>query len=192
MIKERQKWIALLVVCTFFWLMQVSTMPAAAAGTTDKIGSISVEQGPDYYEAVSHRTAPVREKSMLPAILIGAGILAATAVVLFLVVIKKDYDIRGTWKIEYLRNDGSVWDTTNATFSGTKESGTVVSSAGATSTYTVVGKTVSWPLGGNWAKHTATFTGEGTLSGTWDWGDGATGNFSAAFIYRFPPPVPSP
>jgi hypothetical protein len=182
MIKKQQKWIALLVVCTFLWLMQVSTMPVAAAGTTEQLSSASAEQGPDYYEAVSQKAAPAKKKSMLPIILIGVGLVAVTAAVLFLVVLKNKYDIRGTWKFEYLELSGAVWYTMNATFAGTKESGTVTSVTGSISNYTVVDKTVSWPLGGGWALHTATFTDKDTISGTWDWGGGYDGNFRATRI----------
>ena len=90
MTNKQQKWIALLVVCAFLWLMQVSFMPVAAAGTTEKISSPSTEQGPNFHEAVSHRATKAKKKSILPWILIGAGVLTVTAVVLILVLKKGD------------------------------------------------------------------------------------------------------
>jgi hypothetical protein len=50
MIKKQQKWIALLVVFTFMWLLQVSTMPLAAAGTAEQVSSANSEQGPRFIE----------------------------------------------------------------------------------------------------------------------------------------------
>ncbi len=178
MIKKQQKWIAILVVCAFMWLMQVSTMPVSAAGTAEKASLAGTEQGPDYFEAIAHKAAPAKKKSILPWILIGAGVVAVTAVVLFLVVLKKDYDIRGTWRFDYLETDGTVWFTGNLIFTGTKESGTVTSPYALSSTYTVVGKTVTIAENSSFALHTATFTDEDTLSGTWG-GGGNTGSFRA-------------
>jgi hypothetical protein len=92
MIKKQQKWIALLVTLTFMWLLQVSTMPMAAANAPEQIGSAGAEQGPDYVEAVGHKVAPAKKKSILPIILIGVGVVAVAAV-LFLVVLKTKYDL---------------------------------------------------------------------------------------------------
>lgn len=178
MIKKQQKWIAILVVCAFMWLMQVSTMPVRAADTAEKASLAGTEQGPDYFEAIAHKAAPANKKSILPWILIGAGIVAVTAAVLFLVVLKKDYDIRGTWRFDYLETDGTVWFTSNVTFAGTKDSGTVTNPYNLSSAYTVVDKTVTITKNGSWALHTATFTDEDTLSGTWDWGSGDNGCFN--------------
>jgi hypothetical protein len=88
MIKKQQRWIALLVVCTFMWLMQVSSMPVAAADKTEQVSSLCTNQGPDYFEAVNHRNAPAKKKSILPWILIGVGLLAVTTVILILVASK--------------------------------------------------------------------------------------------------------
>ncbi len=90
MIKNQQKWIALLVVCTFVWLMQISVMPVAAAGTTEQVSSARTEQEPDYLESVSHKPNQAKKKSMLPFILIGAGLLAVTTAVVLLLLLKKD------------------------------------------------------------------------------------------------------
>ena len=140
MIKKQQKWIALLVVCTFMWLMQVSTMPVAAAGTTAQVSSANSEQGPDYLEAVGQKAAPAKKKSMLPYVLIGVGVVALTAV-LFLVVLKTNYDIVGNWTLTYSWSGGSY--TYDTVFSGTKKSGTMVMNGSVNGVYTVDGKKVT-------------------------------------------------
>ncbi|MBN2399328.1 MAG: hypothetical protein JXI33_03205 [Candidatus Aminicenantes bacterium] len=139
MIKRHERWIALLVVCTFVWLLQVSTMPAAAAGTTGQVSSASVEQGPDYYEAMGETAAPAKKKSILPVILIGVGVLAVTAVVLFLFVLNK-YDIVGTWFITYTMFKGTY--AYEAVFSGSKKSGTLTLAGTLNGAYSVDGKKV--------------------------------------------------
>ncbi|MCX6555679.1 MAG: hypothetical protein NTZ12_11820, partial [Candidatus Aminicenantes bacterium] len=96
MIKKQQKWIALFVALTFMWLLQVSAMPVAAAGTSEQAGVASAEQGPNFYDAAKPKPAPAPKKSILPYVLIGVGV-AAVAVVLILVVFKTNYDITGTW-----------------------------------------------------------------------------------------------
>jgi len=180
MIKKQQKRIALLVAFTFIWLLQVSTLPLAAANTTEQVSSASAEPGPDFVEAVGHKAAPAPKKSILPIVLIGVGVVAVAAV-LILVVLKKSYDIRGTWKFEYLNPDGSVWWTiTNVVFTGTKESGTVVDDI-YTTTYTVDGKKiVITELPSSVAKHEATFIDSDNFSGTWAYTGGDNGNFRAS------------
>jgi hypothetical protein len=163
MIKKQQKWIALLVVCTFMWLMQVSTMPVAAAGTTEQISSASAGQGPDYYEAVGQKAAPAKKKSMLPWILIGVGVIAVSAALYFF-VLKTNYDIRGTWYFT------TLWGSNPATnfsliFTGDKKTGTY-SEGALNGPYTVDGKNVTWshPLFN--MVFTGKFTGKDSLSGT--------------------------
>ena len=119
MIKKQQKWIALFVAVTFIWLLQVSTMPLAAAGTTEKVSSASSEQGPDFVEAVGQKYVPAPKKSILPYILIGVGVIAVAAV-LFLVVLKTKYDITGSWHFVFTHG-GSLNYT--IVFTGTKSSG---------------------------------------------------------------------
>jgi hypothetical protein len=166
MIKKQQKWIALLVTLTFMWLLQVSTMPLAAASAPEQIGSASAEQGPDYVEAVGYKAAPAKKKSIVPIILIGVGV-AAVAAVLILVVFKTKYDIVGTWEITTAWSGGGGGTVTNE-FVGDKKSGDVnlvlSGSSAKWGEYTVDGKKVTfWIL-------TSTFTGEFTdkthMSGT--------------------------
>jgi hypothetical protein len=179
MTNKPKNWTAVLVICSFICMMQVSAMPAGAAVPADQAGLAAAGQGTDFHEVAAQKATPAKKKSILPWVLIGAGVVAVTAAVLFLVVLKKDYDIRGTWKFEYLEADGTVWWTGSAVFAGTKESGSVTADVGSVSTYTVADKTVTIAMSGGWALHTATFVDEDTLSGTWDWGGGTPGNFRA-------------
>jgi hypothetical protein len=138
MIKKQKKWIALLTALTFMWLLQVSTMPLAAANTTEQVGSASAEQGPDFVEAAGHKVAPAPKKSILPYVLIGVGVVAVAAV-LILVVFKTTYDIVGTWT----NTDTILTHTTDIVFKGDKKSGTLTLIHYIdTGTYTVSGKTV--------------------------------------------------
>jgi hypothetical protein len=141
MIKKQQKWIALLVTLTFMGLLQVSTMPcaAAAAGTTEQISAANAEQGPRYIEEEGDSGFVAKKKSILPIILIGVGVIAVAAV-LFLVVLKTSYDITGTWT-----ETDTIWTGGDTTiiFSGDKASGTLrLEEFDDTGTYTVDGKTV--------------------------------------------------
>jgi hypothetical protein len=146
MIKKQQKWIALLVVFTFMWLLQVSTMPVAAAGAVEKVSAAKEEQGPGFFEASGYVYAPAK-KSILPVVLIVVGVAAAAAV-LFLVVLKSKYDIRGSWAMTIT----STKDPANvehwiATYTGTKTSGDVEFAAnyGAIKLrYSVDGKNISF------------------------------------------------
>jgi hypothetical protein len=141
MIKKNQKWIALLVTLTFMWLLQVSGTPLPAAGSEAQVSAASAEQGPDFIEAVGHKVAPVKKKSMLPYILIGVGVVAVAAV-LFLVVLKTNYDIVGTWSLTYTATGAGTF-TYDTVFTGTKTSGTMNMNNSVTGPYTVDGKNVS-------------------------------------------------
>ncbi len=193
MIKKQQKWIALLVVCTFLWLMQVSTMPMAAAGTSGQTGVASAEQGPDYYEAIGQKAAPAKKKSILPLILIGVGVVAITAV-LFLVVFKTNYDITGSWHIILTGTGGGApsKDYDPCTFTGDKKTGTfqIETYYDGMGTYSVDGKTVT--LRNTHANYpgwvwTGEFTDKTHISGTstwqtWTWSWTATKNATAATV----------
>ena len=160
MIKKHQKWIALLVVCTFAWLMHISTMPVSAA-----------EQGPGVYEAAKPKPAPAPKKSILPYVLIGVGVVAVAAV-LFLVVLKTSYDLRGTWNLT--RSSEFTWITNPRAFvfaGDSKESGTLsLTVASDTGTWTADGKTINFNLTKDASQFlwtfTGTFTDKNNLSGT--------------------------
>jgi hypothetical protein len=168
MLKKQQKWIALLVTLTFAWMLQVSTMPLAAAGSAEQTSFANVEQGPDFVEAVGHKPAPPPKKSILPYVLIGVGVVAVAAV-LILVVFKTTYDIVGTWTVNWTWTAGYTGTGTKpCVFSGTKDSGTVSGFYGDNGTYTVDGKNVTWILssydpGFKW---TGQFDTKDTMSGT--------------------------
>jgi hypothetical protein len=176
MMKRHEKWIALLVVFTFAWLLQVSTMPVAAADSSEPAGVASAEQGPNFYEAAKPKPAPAPKKSILPYVLIGVGVVAVAAV-LFLVVLKTKYDLRGTWSLT--RSSEFTWITNprNFIFAGeSRESGTLsITVASDTGTWTVDGKTVSFTLTKDandflWT-FTGTFTDKANLTGTVNYHD---------------------
>lgn len=131
----------LMVTLTFIWLMQISAMPVAAAGTAEHVGAATVEQGPGMVEVVSHKAAPAKKKSILPYVLIGVGVVAVAAV-LYLVVFKTQYDITGSWN--FVLTDGAKTKSLPFVFTGTKESG-FFSFQGTPplGTYTVDGKNVT-------------------------------------------------
>ncbi|MEI6613990.1 MAG: hypothetical protein WCL37_03765 [Chrysiogenales bacterium] len=173
MIKKQQKWIALLVTLTFIWLLQVSTMPLAAANTAEQASFASFEQGPDFIEAVKHKAAPPPKKSILPYVLIGVGVVAVAAV-LFLVVFKTKYkyDIRGTWQYYYKWDDLSTeTGPITITFSGSQSSGQLVFDVqedNQQGTYTITKENVSFVIDSNhkpW-NHTGSFESENKMSGT--------------------------
>jgi hypothetical protein len=182
MIKKQQKWIALLVICTFAWLLHVSAMPLSASGSSEKASSVSAGSGPDHYEVVGQKAAPAKKKSMLPLILIGAGALTVTAVALFLWpgILKTKYDVTGSWVFVFTGPFNSIYQTD---FTGTKKSGNWVwsHSPSTKGTYTVDGKnlTMTPGAGDGWtATITGTFTSKDVMSGTWVQ-DGNTWNWTA-------------
>jgi len=166
MIKKQQKWIALFVAVTFIWLLQVSTMPLAAAGTTEMVSSANSEQGPDFFEAVGRKYTPAPKKSILPYILIGVGVIAVAAV-LFLVVLKTKYDITGSWAFIFTRGVTNIPQT--ITFTGTKASGTYATAENPalTGTYTVDEKNATMTVtGASHIEFYGSFSDKDTMSGT--------------------------
>ncbi|MBN2400687.1 MAG: hypothetical protein JXI33_10160 [Candidatus Aminicenantes bacterium] len=184
--KKQQKWIALFVALTFIWLMQVSTMPVAAAGMGGQAGIENGEAGPDYLEAIGQKAAPAKKKSMLPIILIGVAVLGVTAAVLFLVVLKTKYDILGSWTVNWVfTTGGSDSGAYTITFSGTKTSGNLTDSYGDSGTYTVDGKNVTWIFTNVSSDFTWTgkFDTKDTMSGTVSWpSGGASGTWTATRV----------
>ena len=79
MIKKQQKWTALLMTISFAWLLRVSAMPVAAAGTTEAVTSASVEQAPRVFEQQGPEwNRPVKKKTVL----IIVGVLCALAIII--------------------------------------------------------------------------------------------------------------
>jgi len=164
MIKKQQKWIALLVTLTFMWLLQVSTMPVAAASTTEQIGSANAEQAPSFIEEEGDSSYQPRKKSALPLIL-GVVAVGALAAVLVLVVFKTKYDITGAWTLTW-KYEGDPQASNTITFTGDKKTGTFQIST-ASGTYTVDSKKVQWVYsGGGSTTYTGEFTDKTHMSGT--------------------------
>jgi hypothetical protein len=165
MIKKQQKWIALLVAFTFMWLLQVSTMPLAAANAPEQISSANNEQAPRFIEEEGDSGYQAKKKSILPIILIGVGVVALAAV-LFLVVLKTKYDITGKWDFAFsATNTTKKWSWAQ-TFTGDAKKGTFKDEYGDTGTYTVDGKNVSWKFDDWNMSGTGTFSNKDTISGT--------------------------
>ena len=180
MIKKQQKRIAWFVVLAFMWLLQVSTMPLAAATTSEHVSAANAEQTPSFVERVKASGSPAKGKSILPYVLIGAGVIAVAAI-LVLVVFKTQYDIVGTWTIHIIYDDeGNPWDAITV-FSGDKKSGTTRDDYGDTGTYTVHGNNVTFTL--IWSDTIMTFTGEfdgkDEMSGSFDEASKWTGTWTA-------------
>jgi len=173
MIKKQKKWIALLVTLTFVWLLQVSTLPVAAAGAPEQISSANSEQGPRFIEEEGGGRFHAKKKSILPMVLIGVGVVAVAAV-LILVVFKTSYDIRGNWNVSRTSN-GSTYDFT-VNFSGEKASGTFEANQSGSilsGTYTADDKNVVWTFASS-SKYTGTFSDKDTMSGAYLKYDGTT------------------
>lgn len=171
MIKKQHKWIAWFVTVTFIWLLHVSAMPLAANGTAEQISAAGSEQGPAYIEEAGTAGGAAGKKSILPYVLIGAGVLAAAAV-LFLVVLKTSYDITGSWRFKFI-SPGEEFNVT-IVFTGTKKSGTTewVGIPKDNGTYSVDDKNVTIILAIFPAiQVNGQFTGKDSMSGTLDDGE---------------------
>ncbi|HSQ35546.1 MAG TPA: hypothetical protein VLQ89_06105, partial [Candidatus Binatia bacterium] len=149
-------------------------MPLAAAS----------EQGPDFVEVTGAESAPAKSKSILPLVLIGVGVVAVAAV-LFLVVLKTNYDIVGNWTVVWQWTAGDDYgDSTTFSFVGTKESGTTTA-YGDSGPYTVDGKKVTWTFISEdptfvW---TGEFDSKDAMSGTMNWSDaGLSGTWTATRV----------
>jgi hypothetical protein len=174
MIKKQQKRIAILVTLTFVWLLQVSTMPVAAANAPEQISSASSEQGPRVIEEEGDSGYHAKKKSIMPIILIGVGVVAIAAV-LFLVVLKTTYDIVGTWD----ESNTMFSEGTTIHFNGDKKSGTLdMEVYSDTGTYSVDGKNVHFEF--NTPGHGYNFVYDGqfddkdNMSGTVKYYEGST------------------
>ena len=193
MIKKHQKWIALIVTLTFVWLLQVSTMPLAAGVTSEQIASADAEQGPNFVERTGVAGPVAAKKSVLPYVLIGVGVVAVAAV-LFLVVLKTDYDITGSWDFSFVL--GSETMDYTIVFSGSQSAGTFhfLEIPSNTGPYTVDGKNVAMTFNNYPAiEFTGQFTGKDKMSGTlndggklWNW---VAVRFASASTDRLPAPA---
>ena len=175
MIKKQQKWIALLVTLTFLGLLQVSTMPMAAANAPEQISSASAEQAPSFIEEEGNSSYQAKKKSILPVILIGVGV-AAVAAILFLVVLKTKYDITGIWTISVNWTHPVITGSFDATFTGDKKSGTTLSGSNS-GVYSVSGKDATFNFSSG--QYSGTFSSKTTMSGTMHNNSGNSGTFTA-------------
>jgi hypothetical protein len=135
---------------------------------------LHAQEAPGAVEKAGPATVQKSGGSILPIVLIGVGVLAVAAVLIF-VVFKTSYDITGTWA--FVITNGSDAETLMFIFTGTKTSGTwTIQSAPSTlGTYTVSDKNVSiivtaesnMPI-------TGAFTDKDTMAGTWPTGTHVT------------------
>jgi hypothetical protein len=181
MIKKHRKWITVIVVCTFAWLMHLSAMPASAAETTAPAVQSNSQQGPNFIEGEGSAAAKGGGKSILPWILIGVGVVGLTALGILLFAMNK-YDITGTWKFHLvsITYPGDTFDW-QLIFTGTKKSGTFIDDEGFTGTYNVNGKTVtSIQYNGEAINFAGEFTAKDAMSGTYTWAEWSeTGTWTA-------------
>ena len=165
MIKRQQKWIVWLVILVFIWLLRISSMPLAAAYTSEQVSTVNSEQGPHFVEQAGEKGSSARRKSILPYVLIGVGVVAVAAV-LFLVVLKAKYDIIGTWSFTFTSvSDSKTWE---LTFNGTKSAGnyTTKGNPALSGNYSVDGKNVAMTVSAEpTIEITGQFTGKDTMSG---------------------------
>ncbi|MBN2398841.1 MAG: hypothetical protein JXI33_00710 [Candidatus Aminicenantes bacterium] len=181
-IKQHRRGIALVVAFAFFWLIQVGSLPLPAESESSQPTDVSVQADsqPGAIEHISAPTPRAARKSPLLPILLGVGLLATAAVVVYFFVLKH-YDIRGSWNTQITWVGGWIDDPV-ITFSGTKKSGTLTSTYDDTGTYTVDGKNVSWRF--DWDPTfvwTGTFTDKDSMSGTINW-DGDTATWTATRV----------
>ena len=165
MIKKQQKWIALLVTLTFLWLLQASTMPVAAANSSEQIASVNAEQAPGFIEEEGDSTYQPKKKSALPLIL-GVVAVGALAAVLVLVVFKTKYDIVGTWDFNFTSvSPAHTWNW-SLLFQGDKKSGTFVDEFNDKGTYKVDNKDVTIEYNEWSIKITGKFDSKDKMSGS--------------------------
>jgi hypothetical protein len=153
-----KKSVAVAVASVFFMVIGVAAYPLHAQeqpGAIEQSGKANVQSGGG---------------SILPIVLIGVGVLAIAAVLIF-VVFKTTYDITGSWVFVFTGTGGNAGDGSDQiTFTGTKDSGTwaFVPNSNYNGTYTVTDKTVSMPVTGEPTFHgNGTFTAKDTMTGTW-------------------------
>jgi hypothetical protein len=177
---KNKKWTASLVTVTFLWLLQVSAMPLNADGPAAHVSSANEEPGPACIESVSHQAAPVPKKSIPPCLLIGAGVVAAAAV-LFLAVFKVNYDIRGTWEVLVTWTGHDPADFEIVFSGGSRENGSFLELDYWVGTYMADGKEVTWKYMEHDMVFTGRFTGKDEIAGTASstFPDYLTGTFKA-------------
>lgn len=180
-IENHKKIISLILVATFFYLIQITAMPLKAetsqAPKTETMSSTGNEPGLIEQEAPS---GYAKKKSSILPILIGVVAVGALAAVLVLVVLKTKYEIMGTWS----ESNTVITGTTDIVFSGDKKSGTLTLQPKYidTGTYTVSSKTVHFEFHAsgytyNWV-YDGQFDDKDKMSGTVKYLPGGSGTTS--------------
>lgn len=174
--KKIQRPISLFLVIAFCALLQVSAMPLRADQEPAAVAAAGEEQAPNFVEIADPKGGVEKKKSIVPVILIGVGVAAAAAL-LFLVVLKTKYDLRGTWAVT--RSNEFYWVTNprSFVFSGSSRGSGTMSLTGFidTGTWSADGKNVNFSMTANASQYlwtfTGKFTGKDTLSGTVNYHD---------------------
>ena len=187
MIKKQQRRIALITACAFLFLLHLTSLPIQAENAPDRTGTTieSSEPAPAFIEEELAANYQSNRRSIAPIVLISAGIVAVAAI-LFLVVLKSDYNIVGTWLITIsYDNDDYEYDSISV-FSGDKKSGTLSDNHNGTGTYSVENKDVTfsllWP-NGNSSTFSGQFTSKNRMTGTFSEKAGWTGTWVAINNY---------
>jgi len=168
-IKIHKKAITLILIATFFYLIQITSMPLGAETSrtsgNETMNSAGNETGLIEQEAPA---GYAKKKSSVLPIIIGVVAVGAVAAVLVLVVFKTKYDIVGTWN----ETNTVISGTTAIVFSGDKKSGTLTLQPTYidTGTYTVSSKTVHFEFHAtgytyNWV-YDGQFDSKDSMSGT--------------------------
>jgi len=126
MIKKQQKWIAMFVALTFMWLLHVSAMPLSAAQAKPQPGNSQGSDQPGVVEEVALDAGfHMSRRNALPYVIVGVGVVAAAAIILFSGILKQMYDIQGNWLFSWKRDQDNYWWGQNErmTFTGSKTSG---------------------------------------------------------------------
>jgi hypothetical protein len=177
-----KKMVSLGVILSFLFLLQVSVMPLSA---TDGMGAVERSGG---------APAGGEKKSIVPILLIGLGVAAVAAVLVF-VVFKTKYDIRGHWDVSRTLEGSATPFEFTIDFTGEMKEGTFTSlQAGntLTGTYTVDKKDVYFIFGPGGSEYWGKFTGKDSMEGTTKHVSGKTGNWTATRGAGAPASVKAP
>ena len=174
--KKMKRPIALYVALAFFALVQISAMPLRADRAPEPVVTAGEELAPNFVEQPASAAPAAKKKNIVPIILIGVGVVAVAAV-LFLVVLKTKYDLRGTWTLTRSADFWWIHNPRTFVFEGaSRASGTMTISGFADDgPWTADGKNVSFTATTDASDYlwtfTGTFTDKDTLSGTVNYHD---------------------
>jgi hypothetical protein len=162
-----QKIVSMFVIFIFCTFLNLTAYPPQSQEKTDEQRDTHLSQTqekPGVVEGEGTSGSPSGKHSILPIVLIGAGVVAVAAL-LFLVVLKKkaeptptpeQYNIVGTWSVIDTFNENDI-QTYPIVCTGTKDSGTFILPTTLepkdNGTYTVNGSNISFsfvPMPGNY------------------------------------------